>query len=662
MKINQLLPGALRGTLLLGLAVASFESAGADTIDAAELNRRYENLWRLGQDGAPVKLPELVVHLGIPKGNQHAVIAMLGDKASVDDERRWAIDCAAANSIDLVEEVFDDTFGVAKLAITRHDALDKPLECVLALDGHRASITLPATAELGADFSFLAFSCNEPFKAERGGVLARDLSLWQRMELRADGEDSGGLLPTSPEFVLGLGDQVYVDPDPQDPKGISFMNGTRSENFLIDTDPENLVASFKVLYRYNFALPPLANTLSKMPSMMMWDDHEVRDGWGSQDDEHESAMQDYFSVARHAFIAYQLLRSYPPQSIDQSAYQTLIDGGASLHRQFHRGRNVHVLMLDSRSTRSKDTPLFDVSSRVAVTNWLKSGGDSNSDLFVLTSGVPLFASRRVENPPVETELDDDLRDGWGSDRNSESRDELAGLLSEYFLDNPEDRLLVLSGDVHYSSAYYLSIDDKVIGHEIVTSGIAHALPPLGNQVMTINDAAQDVGRFAVTPVGKIGDSASFAELVVRTDADGAQLDVDLVFHVNGTKVRADPDHVLANTNLIFREAGMAPPKLWYYPYQYKYKHALDHLPAFEEARKESPSLVPAGSIMGLEMEIPELRVSFFSWLFRLKNPSIKSAIQAQSSFCSVPGFDYDNGNAQNWDLEELRGMCEPLTK
>jgi hypothetical protein len=49
----------------------------------------------------------------------------------------------------------------------------------------------------------------------------------------------------------------------------------------------------------------------------MWDDHEIRDGWGSHRDSGSVAdtMANYFRIARHAFIANQLLRSYAPGSI-----------------------------------------------------------------------------------------------------------------------------------------------------------------------------------------------------------------------------------------------------------------------------------------------------------------------------------------------------------
>ncbi len=631
-------------------------------IDATELGERYEKLWRLGQESAPISLPNLVAHLGISEGNKYSVIAMLSDKALSGGKRNWSINCETEKFVALVEDVFDKTFGVAKLALTSFETLEKPLECELSIDHHSTKITLPTNTDLNSNFSFLAFSCNEPFKAKREGILARDLSLWQRMNFRADGEDSNGMIPDSPDFVLGLGDQVYVDPDPMDTNGLSFLNGKKSDNFLIKTDQANLVESFKVLYRYNFSVPPLATALSKLPSMMMWDDHEIRDGWGSQGDEDTPQMQAYFSVARHAFIAYQLLRSYAPGAIDQAMYDKLVDGENALHRQFSRGQSVHILMMDSRSNRSMDKPLFDSSSEHALVTWLDRGTKNSSDLFVLTSGVPLFPSRRIEKTPLETEFDDDLMDGWGSPSNFKDRDKLAQLLSDYFVDNSEDRLLVLSGDVHYSSTYYLSIDDRVVGHEIVTSGIAHALPKYVKQVMTINDAAHNVGRFTVTPSGKIGDSASFAEVVVRQKNVHEQINVDLVFHVNGTKVDANPDHVLANTNLLFDESGAMSRRLWYYPYKYNYENALDHLDALKNLQETSPETIPAGSIMKLDMKLPKFNISFFSRLMFWRKPTIRSAIQAQSSFCSIPGADYNTTNAKSWDLNELKGICERLTE
>ena len=628
--------------------------AAAQGITPAELDERYRRIWntvRRDRDQTPSPLPAMVAHLGASAGNQ-ITVWVKSENGRNAGARDWGLTCQGTDAVSVREEVHDRHFGVSKLAVTRNDGNTAALLCELSMGGSTSTVTIPVLppALIQEPFSFLAYSCNEPFSTDgRDGILARDLSLWLRMHARATGENSRGKLPERPQFVLGVGDQIYVDPDPDADQPLAFFKGDCSKQFLIRNDPESLYEALDFVYRYNFSLPPLAWTFSKLPSYMMWDDHEIRDGWGSQGDELREPMRSYFRIARHAFIAHQLLRSYAPGAIDQRGYDALVAGSETLHRQFSYGERTHALMLDSRSTRAPGREIFEDTARQAVQEWLARGRSGQGDLYVLTVGVPLFPSRTLTVAGGHN-IADDLRDGWDSRPNRESRARLLEMLANHFAaeENKSDRLLVISGDVHYSSLYFLSLNGRVIGQEVITSGIAHSLPWIARKLNWALDSASRVGPFQVYAGGKINESASFAELSVNQGPPDQAPDVNLVFHTNGTL--AGGGWQLGNTNLL-----VAPQNrpLWYHKYQYNYTDEFEHL-AEASRVADRDGAIPAGSIMPLPLgELPQMKTtrSFFQ---RLRGrESVWSAIQAQSVFCTVLSTSYNTTLAHSWNLNEL---------
>ena len=173
-------------------------------------------------------------------------------------------------------------------------------------------------------FSFLAFSCFAPFsgKGSRALPIAVENALL-RLALVA-----GTPGARQPAFVLGMGDQVYVDHGAAQSSPVSLLEGRNCEK-LRYTGPA--APFFDVLYRAHFPHPHFDRALRALPSAMMWDDHEIRDGWGSHGDEPKRlADQRWFShvaAARRWFIAYQALRNplspHPPTEGD--SVERLID-------------------------------------------------------------------------------------------------------------------------------------------------------------------------------------------------------------------------------------------------------------------------------------------------------------------------------------------------
>jgi PhoD-like phosphatase len=149
-----------------------------------------------------------------------------------------------------------------------------------------------------ADMPFLVASCSSP----------DDIGLWGMC-----GETLDRL---KPRFLLLIGDQVYQEVWGRERSG-EIRTRTERLDALVET------------YRKSWTRTEVAKVLANVPTYMMWDDHEIRDGWGSwASDSPTLAAQhprgaariyapvnSYFEDALHVTWHFQL--SHNPTTIEQ---------------------------------------------------------------------------------------------------------------------------------------------------------------------------------------------------------------------------------------------------------------------------------------------------------------------------------------------------------
>lgn len=111
--------------------------------------------------------------------------------------------------------------------------------------------TLPPAASM-TNLLFCVISCNG----------AGQLGAWERF---ADYVEDA-----RPSFVVMMGDQVYMDEDEPD---------IFEQHF--DSDPVTRRRAMADKVRASWSREPLRRVLANTPCYMMWDDHDIRDGWGS---------------------------------------------------------------------------------------------------------------------------------------------------------------------------------------------------------------------------------------------------------------------------------------------------------------------------------------------------------------------------------------------
>jgi hypothetical protein len=325
------------------------------------------------------------------------------------------------------------------------------------------------------------------------------LHLWQRME-RLHAQEPFSLL------VMG-GDQLYCDDLAYqeggfaklwawlDPKDRAKAKPTHEQFLQGYVDHYLLGWVRRVDGERQLPHTAMVRMMASVPSIMMWDDHDIFDGWGSYQAEAKKMPYyvEAFAAAREAFEVYQI------RGADHN--RSLLDRKARHARHYSLGLRFgpfHILALDNRSNRNLDQ-IMDSWQWDQVIGWLEKAaaavpaGDSGTLLVV--APIPVVYRRFhdwVSSLPGEHAGEDDLRDHWSHKNHQGERNKLVFHLFNALRFDPAGtdyagsgkradagfgRVTLLSGDVHVGALGFLErTDAKAEIAQVIASAIIHPEP------------------------------------------------------------------------------------------------------------------------------------------------------------------------------------------
>lgn len=176
-------------------------------------------------------------------------------------------------------------------------------------------------AEFGEEDYFVLLSCNDPFAAD-GKSTGAPWAMWERLEEDTRDDENCRLL------LLG-GDQVYCDELERQKDGKGFIKKLEKPGEVAPVEDQLRDAFIQQYHKY-WSHDALRKVFARIPSLAMWDDHDITDGWGSRlesfdGNEIKPAWRRYFNIAREAFEAYQAVRN--PAPFTSSGYTSVLDVG-----------------------------------------------------------------------------------------------------------------------------------------------------------------------------------------------------------------------------------------------------------------------------------------------------------------------------------------------
>jgi hypothetical protein len=280
-------------------------------------------------------------------------------------------------------------------------------------------------------------------------------------------------------LLLHGGDQLYADtlwsevPELGAWRRLPWREGNTRP--FTPSMAERAHAYFLESYLRLWSQPEIAALLASIPSVMMWDDHDIFDGWGSWPEERQvcPVFEGVFAVARDHFALFQLAAR--PDRLPDGFGDP---GGGHFGCAFGAGE-VGILAPDLRSERTRGRIMGEAGWRHCEAALESLAGCRH---VLVMSSVPLvnadmtWLERLYVAAPGHSDLEDDLRDQWQSvGHRNEWRRMLACLVA--FSARTGARVTSLSGEIHLGALGVVEGEDRVRVHQLTSSGIVHTPPP-----------------------------------------------------------------------------------------------------------------------------------------------------------------------------------------
>ncbi|MBC7784295.1 MAG: alkaline phosphatase family protein [Burkholderiales bacterium] len=335
---------------------------------------------------------------------------------------------------------------------------------------------------------------------------------WSHLLRRHSGKDrlAASADPTmtrgeSFHILLMGGDQVYADEiwyAIPDLKAWASQGIKARVKAPFTKNTADRVAEFYFgLYCERWSQPEVAAVLARIPTVMMWDDHDIFDGYGSYTAELNKcdSHKGIFNCARTAFRVFQL---HLPTDVPNGASFV----ASNNYSQIYIIGRIGILVLDTRCERT-DAQVMAPNSWTEI--FTKLGNTAGIDHLIVMASIPIMypslamAETALKYFPGYQDLEDDLRDHWTSPRRRPERLRLIHRLLSWAQEK-RTRVTIISGDVHLAALGVIESDrhgavptDNVNSiNQLVSSPMVHPSP--GGMVRffidTIGDSTEQIDR------------------------------------------------------------------------------------------------------------------------------------------------------------------------
>ncbi len=392
------------------------------------------------------------------------------------------------------------------------------------------SFRTPPAEEEQRPFQIAMFSCHMPYKTS--GLFTKrtnvgDIDTWDFLgaTLRRHSEDV--------DVVIAGGDQCYSD-------GVDTLNIWKLLNRTMRREGDQLFPTeaamrtwYRDIYRGYWGFDGVQRVFESFPSYMIWDDHEIGDGWGSHyladdgphdglahvlpnlgersltRDDGRELLQRMFRAASRVYGEYQ--HSHNPVTDDNTWDYSFRRGGAAFY------------VLDGRGHRNIERESYRTLGEAQFRRfeaWAEGLDPEETPFMFVVSAVPVLhakaalVSSDLRFPLRQAGLGDDLRDAWEHPLHNEERSALMEVL--FRAAEKGVRPCVLSGDVHVSAAFSIDDDRGNRVWQLTSSAITYHIPRALGWAL----------RFGAADEGETDEGHRFRRLLLYTGSSYALVSVD----------------------------------------------------------------------------------------------------------------------------------------
>lgn len=464
-------------------------------------------------------------------GSEAALMAALGGVPAAPRDVAAAL--GTSRRVDFeVADYSADTTHVADFAGLEPDTeygyllYSTDRECVVLGHNRLRSFRLPARESEQRPLQVALFSCNMPYSVNglfRKRTEASTGEMWHFLDATLQRHRH------EVDAVIAGGDQAYSDGVDTLDIWKNLNKRMRREGDELLPDRDAMLSWYRDVHRGYWGFESLQRVFDAFPTYMIWDDHEIADGWGSHffgpdgpQDGLEQLLPDYAerglsradamelvqrmgSAATQAYGEYQ--HSHNPPTADGVFDYSFGRGGCAFY------------VLDGRGHRDIERDSWRILGREQFdrfADWAAGLDHAETPFAFVVSAVPVLHTRTavVRFDDHLGGIGDDLRDSWEHHLHD---DERAALMDVLFAAAGRGvKVAVLSGDVHASAVFSIDDGDGNRVYQLTSSAITYNLSRMVSWALRLG--AADDGE---TPEGH-----RFRRLALYTEASYALVSAD----------------------------------------------------------------------------------------------------------------------------------------
>lgn len=388
--------------------------------------------------------------------------------------------------------------------------------------GHDRQYRFSTLKADGKPFRFGLFSCHMPFKASgifHKTVEIANMDMWTSMQSAFFNDEN-----KTPSFLIAGGDQCYVDGTAQ--LNIwKYLNKVMKQNKDKKTLPseEEMLSWYRDIYRGYWGFDSVRRVFSSIPTYMIWDDHEMGDGWGSfylnGENKREAEWDEIFpDFKSHGYKVEDL----------KEILKRMEKAGKKAYLEYEHSHNpktpaeqydynfshqcCEFYVLDGRGyrdiNRAENRILGDEQLR-RFEQYVKNIDAEKTNFLFVVSAVPVLHLRsrigNMDNWAIDLfNVEDDLRDSWEHKLHNKEREKLMKIL--FSAAARGIRVCILSGDVHVSAVFRIG-DEKTSIYQLTSSAITYNVGTMLGRILGAG----------VEDDGKTGEGYDFERLALYTE-------------------------------------------------------------------------------------------------------------------------------------------------
>jgi hypothetical protein len=310
--------------------------------------------------------------------------------------------------------------------------------------------------------------------------------------------------PKAYHLLLLGGDQVYADAMWETVEVMktwaakSWDDGNKAK--ASDTMRATLDTFYFDLYTDRWKQPAVAQMMACVPSIAMWDDHDLTDGWGSYPAERQNCdvYGAIWNSAAKAFVVFQqhlkegerrpgtIGQAGPDWWKQPSTPANLVEDRTGAFTFAYKVGPIMVLSIDMRSQRTSESQVVGAKHWKEIYDWIKNEIPKDVVHLLVMSSIPVVypgfdtLESLLKFIPGHQDLEDDLRDHWNSVPHKDERVRMVRNLLT--LPQRGIRATLLSGDVHVAALGVIESsraehdNTESVINQLISSGIVHPGP------------------------------------------------------------------------------------------------------------------------------------------------------------------------------------------